>query len=205
MVRLKARTTGRKRPASRKSAAKPKRAKRGIGDNKPPPDDIPAPPQQPNMGWFADDQTHFNVARRTAASQRQRLATVSNVPVGPYGQDLTNEPSFLHGQMRKRIAALERTIKELTGTPIEPKPDPTEIEEIKRELARLKALPPEPSSRLPDAVEAESTLRRIGNRVLENLATEFAKSAFKALWEKYGQDLINLANSIAEWIARLSP
>jgi hypothetical protein len=54
--------------------------------------------------------------------------------------------------MLKRIAALEETIAELPPASAGPRPlNDNDIEEIKREIARLKALPPVPAKPPTDA------------------------------------------------------
>jgi hypothetical protein len=72
--------------------------------------------------------------------------------------------------MRQRIAALEEAIARLPSAgaePLEPRPlDDGEIEEINTTLAKLRTQPPSPAERPTDAVEAQSKLRRSGEKVL---------------------------------------
>ena len=62
--------------------------------------------------------------------------------------------------MLRSIAALEQTIRKL------PTPHDEEVEEVKRELAKLKALPPVPTRLPTDAVQAQAKLRKFGEQVL---------------------------------------
>jgi hypothetical protein len=106
--------------------------------------------------------------------------------------------------MLKRIAALEQTIAQLpTPGPL----DDSEIEESKTAIATLKNLPAVPAGPPAEAVQAPSKLKALGEKVLESLATDAAKSMFRAaaraLWDHYGHQLIDLAKAIGEWLARL--
>jgi hypothetical protein len=107
--------------------------------------------------------------------------------------------------MLKRIAALEETIAELPPASAGPRPlNDNDIEEIKREIARLKALPPVPAK---PPTNAQSKLRAFGEKVLQSLAEDAAKrlisTAAKQFWTEYGDQLIALARAIGEWIASL--
>jgi hypothetical protein len=209
-------TAGKPKPrkrAARKSAAKP-----GIGHNKPPREPVPHQATPDITTWNTADQTAAQVARDTAARQHAFRAATSSGPVAP-PLPLTSGPRQLHasakfegagtlaahGEVRKRIAALEETIATLPTAPGGPLND-NEIDEIKSEIATLKTLPPVPAK---PPTEAPSKLRKLGEKVLESLAADAARRAIteasKALWAQYGDQLIALARSIGEWIATLPP
>ena len=200
--------------AAGKTAGKPKPRKRpaGKGHNKPPED----PP--PISSWQTDDQSGALVARRAADRQRRLLAATGSMPVGPPlpptsgPRQLHGSAKFegagtlaAHGEVRKRIAALEETIAKLPTVPGGPLND-NEIDEIKSEIATLKTLPPVPAK---PPTETPSKLRKLGEKVLESLAADAARRAIteasKALWAQYGDQLIALARAIGEWIASLPP
>jgi hypothetical protein len=137
--------TGRKGAAG-KSAAKSSRKHRkrvaatkptaGIGHNKPPEGPVPhaTPPNISN--WHVADESAAIIVRQTAARQLAFRAATSSGPIAP-PRVLSSDPWHLHGEMRKRIAALEKTIANLP-TDLGPL-DQNEIEELKKEIARLKA------------------------------------------------------------------
>ena len=111
--------------------------------------------------------------------------------------------NVLHAVMLKRIAALEKAIAKLPTSPGD------EIEEVKNEIAKLRALPPV-STRLPiDAVQAQAKLRKNGEQILSSLATQVVyvsvKAAVKERWASYGHELIATAQSVGEWIANAAP
>jgi hypothetical protein len=205
MTRGKGRT--RRKRAAGKAAAKPRRrsarksaVEPGAGHNRPPPD-------APISSWQTVDETASQIGRDAAARRRSFIAATSSgmvAPVGPPPFALRNDPSVLHAAMLDRIAALEETIAKLPirGGPL----DGGEIEEIKREIAKLKTLSPVPTTA---PTEAEGTVRKFGEKVLQSLAVDQAKqvlsAASKALWTRYGEQLIALAHSIGEWIASLPP
>jgi hypothetical protein len=102
--------------------------------------------------------------------------------------------------MLKRITALEDTIAHLpTPGPLED----SEIEESKEALATLKSLPPAPAKPPAEAVQAQSKLKAFGEKIAERLATQVLTDIAKELWARYGDQLIDLAKAIAEWIATL--
>jgi hypothetical protein len=121
---------------------------------------------------------------------------------------LAADPILLHGEMRKRIAAIEETLAKLPPAPEGPLND-NEIEEINSEIATLKTLPPVPTQPPTDAIKAESKWRERGEKVLVGLATGLATSAVseasKALWARCGDQLIDAANALGAWIASLPP
>ena len=197
------------RKRTKKTAGKPKRtaakvAAPGRGHNKPPDEPPPKSTPPPISTWAYNDQNDGGqVARATAAQQRGFIATTSSVPVGPPFA-LANDPRTLHEAMLKRIAALEQTIAQLpTPGPL----DDSEIEESKTAIATLKNLPAVPAKLPAEAVQKQSKLMALGEKVLESLATDAVKwglgTAAFALWEQYGHRLIDLAKAIGEWIARL--
>jgi hypothetical protein len=213
------RRTGRKR-AGRKAAVKPKprsraaakAAKPGRGHNNPPASEVLCPP--PAMPpRHTDDETTSQIVRDTAAHRRSFTAPFTSGTVGPGGPPfaLANDPRTLHEAMLKGIAALEETIAQLPplgAGGIGPRPlDDSEIEESKRQLAELKNLPLVPTQRPPEAVRAQSRLKALGEKVLESLATDAAKqaltAALKALYARYGDQAVDLARAVAEWLASL--
>jgi hypothetical protein len=186
------------KPKPRNPSIKKSAAKRGIGDNNPPKEHVP-PPTQPFMGWLTDNSAQ--VAHAIAARQRSLRATTGIVTVGtPLAMAY---PTHLHQVMLNRIAALEDIIRKL------PTPLSEEVEEVKRELAKLKALPPVPTQLPTDVVQAPSKLEKIGEKVLvgvaTGLATQVASAAAKELWTTCGHHLIEAARAIADWIASLPP
>jgi hypothetical protein len=147
------------------------------------------------------DETAAQVARDAAAHRRRFRATTGSGTSLP----LAHDPSVLHTAMLKRIAALEETTAKLPPAGAGPRPlNDNDIEEIKREIARLKALPPVPAK---PPTNAQSKLRAFGEKVLQSLAEDAAKrlisTAAKQFWTEYGDQLIALARSIGEWIASL--
>jgi hypothetical protein len=213
------RRTGRKGAAGK--PAKPTRERRkhaaatkptaGIGHNKPPLEATVPHAAPPNISnWHIADQT-AQIAHQTAARQRNAAAAMNSMSFDPLGPlplraSVTSDPRLLHEEMRKRIAALEETIANLPTAPGGPLGN-NELEEIKNEIAKLKTQPPVPAQPPTDAVEAESKLRKFGEKVLSSLATQAVSEASKAigrkLWASYGDQLIALAKSIGEWIASL--
>jgi phosphoserine phosphatase len=111
----------------------------------------------------------------------------------PVGQNV------LHAIMLKRIAALEKTMAKLPTSSSE------EIEEVKNEIAKLRALPLVPTRLPTDAVQAQAKLRKNGEQILSSLATQVVsaslKVAVKERWASYGHELIATAQSVGEWIA----
>ena len=111
--------------------------------------------------------------------------------------------NVLHAVMLKRIAALEKTIAKLPTSPSE------EIEEVKNEIAKLRALPPVPTRLPTDAVQAQAKLRKNGETILSSLATQVVsasvKAAVKERWASYGHELIATAQCVGEWIANPPP
>jgi hypothetical protein len=141
-------------------------------------------------------------ARWTAA--RQRAAAVARMSADPSSFPFP-ERARLHQEMLNRIAALEETIAKLPTSSQEqnkPRPlDDDEIEELKTEIARLKTLPPMPDQPLPDAIKAESKLRKFAEKVFLAMAADVTRAALNKLWETFGPQLIEVANAIARWIA----
>jgi hypothetical protein len=142
-----------------------------------------------------------------------KAATIGTATAAtPFAQ--AHDPTHLHRVMLNHIAALEETIGKLVALPeaeqIKPKPlDDNELEEIRNVLAKVKVLPPALTRQPANAVEAPSKLRKFGERVVSSIATDAAKyvayAAAAALWTTYGQQLIDVARCIAEWIASLPP
>jgi hypothetical protein len=73
--------------------------------------------------------------------QRAHAAAMSSMSVGPVAPAHVLRSEDLYNEMRRRIAALEETLAKLPAVPGAPLDD-NEIEEIKREIAKLKTLPP---------------------------------------------------------------
>jgi hypothetical protein len=198
---------------SRKPSIKKSAAKRGIGDNKPPPDHVPPPARPALSGWATD--TTSQIAHHMALRQRHfRAATGIGTPTADTPHAQTHDPTYLHQVMRQRIAAVEETIKKLAALPaveqITPRPlDDDQLEEIRNVLAKVKVLPPALTRQPANAVEAPSKLRKFGERVVSSMAEDAAKkvayAAAGVLWAKYGQQLIDVAQSIGEWLANLPP
>jgi hypothetical protein len=123
--------------------------------------------------------------------------------VKPRKPDHPVDQNVLHAAMLKRIAALEKTIAKLPVLSSE------EIEEVKSEMAKLRALPPVPTRLPTDAVQAQAKLRKNGEQVLSSLATQVVsasvKVAVKERWASYGHELIATAQSVGKWIANAPP
>lgn len=188
----------------RKRAAKKSPAKPGKGHNKPPPDHVPPPaPANIASGYTGKEAAVWaSVVHDTAARHRSfRAALGIGTPTTDTPHAQAHNSTYLHRVMLRSIAALEQTIRKL------PTPLDEEVEEVKRELAKLKALPPVPTRLPTDAVQAQAKLRKFGEQVLSSLATQVVsaglKEAAKELWASYGHQLIATAQSIGEWIANL--
>jgi hypothetical protein len=157
------------KPKPRKRSIKKPAAKPGKGHNNPPPDLVP-PSAPPFTGWLTDNSAQ--VAHATAARQSgYRAATGIVTPTTGTPFALAHDPNYLHWVMLNRIAALEETIEKLATLPdaeqITPSPlDDSEIEEIRRTLVKLRALPPVPTQRPTDAVEVPNKFREFGEKVL---------------------------------------
>jgi hypothetical protein len=139
--------------------------------------------------------------RQTAARQLAFRAATSSGSIAP-PRVLSSDPWHLHGEMRKRIAALEKTIANLP-TDLGPL-DQNEIEELKKEIARLKAVPAAPTDLPADAVKAKTKWQERGEKVLVGLSTTAISETSKALWARFGDQLIDGAKAIGEWIASLN-
>jgi hypothetical protein len=193
------------KPAVKAGRKRRKRAAAKGSDMPPPPRRLDPSTLDPSL-WSNDQQiVHDTEARR----RRFIAATSSGVAAPPFA--LINDPRRLHEEMLKRIAAVEETIAKLPTIghnkppgPIEAAPlDNNEIEEIKNEIARLKTPPAVPTQPPAEVVEAESKLRTFGEKVLVGVATAVVIGAGKELWARFGDQLIDLANAIAAWIASL--
>jgi cell division septum initiation protein DivIVA len=105
--------------------------------------------------------------------------------------------------MLKRAAELEETISNLPRSPHD-----DEIEKLKKEIARLKALPATPAQPPADAVKLASRLRKVAEKVASSIVTDLAKKAIYAaagaVWEKFGNQAIALADAIRVWIESLT-
>jgi hypothetical protein len=191
------------KPAARKHAAPKAAAKPGIGHNRPPePPVLPHKPL-PHMSWHTQDDGGW-MRDHQAARQRAHAVAMSSMSVGPVAPPHVLRSEDLYNEMRRRIAALEETLAKLPAVPGAPLDD-NEIEEIKREIAKLKTLPPAPAHPPSEAVAAQSKLAKFGEKILVALATEAVSEGAKALWANYGNELIALARAVCEWIASLPP
>lgn len=176
------------------------------GHNKPPESPPPRPAVPDPQSWQGDDQTAANIVRQ-AARQRARLAAhLGGMSVGPplplaaSSAPPSADVATLHQQMLKHVVALQEMLANL---PPPPRPlDDNEIEEIKEELARLKASPAVPSPLPPTT---ESPLRKFGEKILAQLAVQqgsaVAKAVGKEIWAQIGEGLIATAKAFGEWIA----
>jgi hypothetical protein len=176
-------------------AAKKKSAKPGIGHNKPPTSEVP-----PISSWQFIDESTGRIARGAADRQRRFIAASSGMvaPVGPPSL-FAGDPSALHAEMLKRIAALEETIAKLTsaaGDQIEQRA--LRIEEVKNELNTLKTQSPVPEKPPTEATAAQSKLKQIAEIIV-------AVKAASDLYQTYHDQIIALVQIIGEWIARLPP
>jgi hypothetical protein len=152
--------------------------------------------------WFSgDDQT----GRRATEEQRRRqaVAAMNSMSVGPIGLPLalTSDPRQFHAEMLKRVAAVEETIAKLPTSPAE-QIEPRLVEEIKSAAVRLKTILPDES--LPtDAIKEESRIwRKFAESLATALATDLTKRAIseaaKALWARYGDQLVEKLKALAE-------
>lgn len=146
------------------------------------------------------------LGRAIAAMAKGKKPTSREAAAGkakPRKLDPAAGQNVLHAVMLKRIAALEKTIAKL------PTPPSEEIEEVKNEIAKLRALPPVPTRLPTDAVQAQAKLRKNGEQILSSLATQVVsasvKAAVKERWAGYGHELIATAQSVGEWIANSPP
>jgi len=192
------------KPAPRKHAAPNAAAKPGIGHNRPPEPPVLPHKALPNMSWHTQDEFGAGMRAHHAARQRAHAAAMSSMSVGPVAPPHVLRSEALYNEMRRRIAALEETIAKLPTAPGGPL-DEDEIEEIKREIAKLKTLPPVPAQPPTEAAAVQSRLANFGEKVLVGLATTAVTEASKALWAEYGDQLIALARAICEWLASLPP
>lgn len=189
-------TAGKPHKRARKPVAKP-----GIGHNRPPEPEA-AHPAQPNMSWYLDDQTGAQVARDTAARRQAHIAAMTNQPIEPLGALVVRDSMSLHAAMLHRVAELESTLRRLP-----PSPHDDEINNLKAEIARLKALPAAPTSPPSEAIKLEGRLRSFAKRLASSMTDDLAKKAIYAaagaLWERLGPDLTALADAIKAWLASL--
>jgi len=128
-----------------------------------------------------------------------------------------------YDQMLARLAELEATVAQLPPPPTpgighnNPPPDTTELEEIKRDIALLKAQPPPPPA---EANNIASKFVHVAGRVLgwfgnhlNAFITEFMKASGKAagttagtalglspLWLTFGHQLTDSAAAIMQWL-----
>jgi hypothetical protein len=158
--------------------------------------------------WYQDDQTASQVARGAAARQRAHIAATSNQSGGsppfPIGH-LTS----LHETMLKRVAALEQATAALLREEQVGPLDARDLDEIKRELATLKTLPPAPARQPAEAIKTQGKLTAFAKKLAEDLAKDGAKGLIRLaagkLWANYGDQLLDLARTIGEWLANLPP
>ena len=143
------------------------------------------------------------MARDKKPTGRKAAADKGAIKVKPRKLDPPVGQNVLHAAMLKRLAALEKTIAKL------PTPSSEEVEEVKNEMTKLRALPPVPTRLPTDAVQAQAKLRKNGEQILSSLATQVVsasvKVAVKERWASYGHELIATAQSIGEWIANAPP
>jgi hypothetical protein len=152
----------------RKSSIKKSAAKAGKGHNKPPPDRVPPPP--PISSWQTPTDNSAQIAHAAAARQRGFRAAIGigTPTVGtPHAQ--AHDPTYLHQVMLRRIASLEETFAKLAALSdaeqIKPRPlDDSEIEEIRRTLVWLKALPPAPTQQRPTRLKQKANLGSLAGR-----------------------------------------
>jgi hypothetical protein len=196
------RKRGRKRPARKSKRTTAPAARPRPGHNKPPESPPPQPAVPDMRSWQGDDQTAANIVRQVARQRARHTAYLGGMSVGP-PLPLSSPPSAntaaLHQQMLKRVAALEEMLARLPP----PRPlDDDEIEELGKELARLKASPTVPT---PTVIATESPLRKFGEKILTQWAvqqgTAAAKAVGKELWKSFGDELIEAAKVVADWIA----
>src|SRR5262245_27389536 len=176
------------------------------GHNKPPESPGPQSVVPDPQSWQGDDQTAANIVRQ-AARQRARLAAhLGGMSVGPplplaaSSAPPSADVATLHQQMLKHVVALQEMLANL---PPPPRPlDDNEIEEIKEELARLKASPVVPAPRPPTT---ESPLRKFAEKVLQYVAARQAAEATKAVgdWAHLGDKLNTVVEAVRDWIASL--
>jgi hypothetical protein len=147
----------------------------------------------PITTWAAPIDNSAQIAHATAVRQRGFKAAMG-IGTSTTGtpQALAYDPAYLRQVMLNRIASLEETIRKL------PPPLSEEVEGAKREVAKLKALPPP-----ADVAQAPSKLKKFGEQVLSEVASAAVKEAAKELWAAYGHQLVDVARSAADWIASI--
>jgi hypothetical protein len=149
----------------------------------------------------------------------QKVSVVTNVMRA--GEDA----AALHGEMLRRIAAVEIAIERLSlppagighnrpPEPIESSPlSGAEIGEIERQIDIVKMQPPLPKQLPIEARQAADKLKTFGEKILaycgkqaDTFITEVVKSAGKALpiWALFGEELIALSTSISHWLSALT-
>ena len=160
------------------------------------------------------------VADSGASSESsQKVSVVANV------MRAGDDAAALHGEMLRRIAAVEKAIERLPlppagvghnrpPEPIESSPlSAAEIGEIKRQIDTVKTQPPFPEQLPIEARQAANKLKTFGEKILvycgkqaDTFITEVVKSAGKALpiWALFGEELIALSTSISHWLSALT-
>ena len=134
-------------------------------------------------------------------------------------------PEFFHAEMLKNIGELEQLISKLhvpkgpeetdnkravlghnkPPEAIDSAPlDTHDIEQIKSDIASLRALPPRPPQPPLEAVEIQSRWSGLLKKVAKFIGTELAKTALKeTIWPPI-RDVVNSAvTNLADWLRSL--
>jgi hypothetical protein len=179
------------------------------------------PPMSPSFPGNAPPPPQVVEAAGSAAGTGAALAGESSLVA-----DATVITAY--DQMLARLEKLEATMAQLPPPPPptpgighnNPPPDPTQLEEIKRDIALLKAQPPPAPA---EANNIASKFVHLAGRVfswfgnhLNTFITEFMKSAGKAagktagatigltpLWLTFGHQLTDSAAAIMQWLMTL--
>jgi hypothetical protein len=187
-----------------------------------------------NMPPF-QDTSNLDVANEIATRRRNQIAAhqpaspefPGNIPPQQFASALLAGEGSLtaiiaHNEMLARLAELEATVAKLLspstpgiGHNNPPALDNAELDEIKKEIALLKAQPPIPANP-NDARAAAGKFSRFGERALawvakqlDTFATEFSKSAGHeagkaavqlSKWLMLGSGLMLSAAAILQWL-----
>jgi hypothetical protein len=178
---------------------------------------------------YIPDTSSLDVANEIARRRHDQTAAqqppqqVSALMAGESSLDANATVNTAYDRMLARIAELEATVAQLPPPPPPtpgighnyPPPDLTELEEIKRDIALLKAQPPPaPAEAATSASKfvrvAGSVLTWFGNH-LNTWIDSFMKASGKsagitlppAIWLTFSDKLTSSAAAILEWLMRL--
>jgi hypothetical protein len=210
---------------SGKKAAKKKEKKRkvAVSPKAPQAGTAPATAQSPMSPDFPGNiPSPQGVGASTAAAAGSAEGTGAAAALAGESSLAANATVITaYDRMLARLGELEATLAQLPPPPPptpgighnNPPPVPTELEEIKRDIALLKAQPPPPPV---EANNIASKFVHVAGRVfawfgkhLDTFVTEFMKSAGKTagatiglspIWLTFGHQLTDSAAAIMQWV-----